>query len=235
MPGNDAFTKLLLHMDSNFTDSSGVGTGVSASLATISAVQSKFGGGSGLFTGGGNYLNFADTVNYQFGSGDWTIDFWIYPTTISANHFVYSDYSTVNAGYSVYFTISLLGGGQLSIKKDGSHSLEVNVPDGSFAVNTWQHVGCIRSGNNLYVAVNGNMGTPTDATSFTIYNPGNTRLIGNLDTNGDGPFVGYIDEFRISKGIARWTANFTPPTHAYNSNASDGGVMTARRGFWGDA
>ena len=80
--GVDTYTKLLLHNNSNdsstsFIDSSGTGKAVTANGdAKISASQSKFGGSSALFDGTGDYLSLADSDDWNFGSGDFTIDGW---------------------------------------------------------------------------------------------------------------------------------------------------------------
>ena len=67
----------------------------------------------------------------------------------------------------------------------------------------------------LYVAIDGTLGPATDVTGVTVNNSAYKIAIGRYGENGSAYMNGWIDEFRFSKGIARWTTNFTPPTSAY--------------------
>ncbi len=218
MPGNDSFTKLLLHMDTDFTDSSSLATTITNNSATISSAQSVFGGASGLFNGTNSRLDFSDSSDFHFGSNNLTIDFRMYPTNITGNHYIIANYAP--GDYSLYFAIDGSGGGQFSIN-NGITTIEVNLPNGTFSINAWDHIALIRNGNNLYAAVNGTLGTPSDVTGFTIQTLSNQWHIGTLDSSNTNPYAGYLDEFRISNGIARWTTDFIPPTNSYNSSLSD--------------
>jgi len=79
------------------------------------------------------------------------------------------------------------------------------------SLNTWTHLAVTRSGTNLKAFVNGVIsGTPiTNSTQ-------NYDTIKYIGRNPAGEyFNGYIDDLRITKGVARYTANFTPPTTSY--------------------
>ncbi|MFZ2188264.1 MAG: LamG-like jellyroll fold domain-containing protein [Candidatus Moraniibacteriota bacterium] len=83
------------------------------------------------------------------------------------------------------------------------------------AADTWYHVAVAKGGNNLRFFVDGTQqGATQDMTGVTIYNSSALMTVGATAVP-DSYFNGYIDEFRISKGIARWTSDFTPPTQAY--------------------
>ncbi len=81
--GNDSFTKLLLHCEGTdgsliFPDSSAAAASViSSGEAQVDTAQFKFGGASALFDGSFDFLEVPSNVNYAFGTGDFTIDFWI--------------------------------------------------------------------------------------------------------------------------------------------------------------
>jgi hypothetical protein len=87
----------------------------------------------------------------------------------------------------------------------------------TIAVETWYHVAVTRSGTNTKMFLNGVQEGPT-YTDSTNYSVGNSArpFFGALGTDGSLQWYGYFDEIRISKGIARWTANFTPPTAPYS-------------------
>ena len=90
--GGGAQTVLLLHCDgtdgaTTFTDSSDTSHTVTANgNAQIDTDQSKFGGASGLFDGTGDYLSIPDSADWDFGTGDWTIDFLIRFNAITGRH-----------------------------------------------------------------------------------------------------------------------------------------------------
>ena len=90
-------------------------------------------------------------------------------------------------------------------------------------INTWYHFAVVRNGNNWVVYLDGiQQGTTSNSVSYKDYdtilyigaysNSGNPAISGFLD--------GYIDELRISKGIAHWTSNFTPPSSPYGKVAT---------------
>ena len=76
---------------------------------------------------------------------------------------------------------------------------------------TWYHIALVRSGTALKVYRDGtSLISVTNSIDFD--NTGNLFI---ASADGSGYFTGYMDEIRISKGIARWTANFTPEGSAY--------------------
>lgn len=211
MAGIDAYTMLMLHCDgtdtsTTFTDSSTnqvAKTQTANGNAQIDTAQSKFGGASGLFDGTGDYLTTPDSADFNYGTGDFTIDFWVRFNTRTGDDTFYDRNATVRIllgifGGNLYFYI---GGVVLS-----------NAWTPSLA--TWYHVAFVRSGTSCWTFVDGTIfgGPATNSSNIT---GAATLFIGaNLEA-GDG-FDGWFDELRISKGIARWTANFTPPTEAYS-------------------
>ena len=81
-------------------------------------------------------------------------------------------------------------------------------------LNTWTHVAVVRSGSTFTVYINGIAdGIVTYAGAIPVIS-GATLFIGTIDPSVNW-LNGYIDELRFSNGIARWTANFTPPTAPY--------------------
>jgi hypothetical protein len=217
--GNDANTKLLLHMDgtngsSSFTDNSASGHTVTANgSASIVTSQSKFGGASGNFDGAGDYLQVGASADFVFGSGDFTIDTWI---KIQSND-GYHDRIISNGPDGA-------AGGWQFIVNSGSHALcfgnspcSVASASTNLHDNAWHHVAVVRSGTTLRLFVDGNQeASVTDATNYSR----NAALIMGAyydAPNDSGNYLGGMDELRVSKGIARWTANFTPPSTPYGA------------------
>ena len=224
--GDDAYTKLLLHMDdAGLTDVKGNTITLNGDIAR-SATQSKFGGYAAYLDGAGDYLTVADNADWDFGTGDYTIDFWIYKTAGSTglfdqyqdgNNFVGSHMSGVGNDEITYFVCS-----------GGAYAFNFSTSGANIQNNKWYHIAYIRSGASVNIAVDGNIrGTVT--ASFTYPNLAADMRIGYNLPIAPGYFAGYIDEFRISKGIARWTSSFSPPASAYStSEYSDAYVVSPR-------
>lgn len=172
--------------------------------AQISTSVKKFGTGSMAFDGSGDYLDTLSTYGVS-GSEAYTIEGWIYPTSVSGRDFCI--YETRGGPGFVLF-IDGASGGYLRVF-DSSAGLQT-ASTTAISANTWTHFALVRqagsSTNTFYV--NG-----TSAGTFTLSSfAGPTRVRIGARNDAAEAFVGYIDDFRISKGIARYTSNFTAPT-----------------------
>jgi len=211
--GTDDYTKLLLHMDDvGLTDSSSSQHTITLNDgAARSITQSKFNGYSAYFDGAGDYLSLADSADWDFGTGDFTIDFWMRRVaTYGGGKDVVSCNQTSTPGWLVHIASSLL-----YFYHDGSNIFSVSYTE---VLNSWEHYTLVRSGDNMYYFVNGSQkgATGTGHSARTI-NGSNFLKIAGRGADAADPNC-YIDEFRISKGIARWTSNFTPPGGPYGSS-----------------
>ena len=222
MYGIDSFTKFLLHCDGSdtsttFTDSGVTGHTVTANgNAQIDTAQSKFGGASGLFDGSGDYLTIPNHADFAFGGGDFTVDFWVrfnaLPTAGNfatfygrdvSSHDLQLDINNSAGTYKVRF-IPYISGAKLVVNETWS----------GLTTGVWYHVAFVRSGNTWGVFIDGTL-LPTGSQSGTLDTTTDTISIGRHTSGSPREFNGWIDEFRISKGVARWTANFTSPASAY--------------------
>lgn len=204
---------LLLHGDgtngsTTFVDSSSNNFTVTPSgNAQISTAQSKFGGASMLFDGNGDHIDISSNTAFEFGTGDYTIEFWFYLTSLPTSYAILSGCS----GKNFYISIGTYGSNRYLISYDGL--AELNQTSGaSITANAWYHAVHCRSGGtarlflNDAVVASGSFGSITGTTGYRI---GGSSFYNNFY------FPGYIDDFRITKGVARYTANFTPPTAAF--------------------
>lgn len=192
---------LLLHFDGTaFTDSSRNSHTISSHGAvSLSSSQSKFGGVSGYFTGG--RLTIPDNSVFGLGTGDFTIEMWVYPTATSLVG------GLINLGSYNDGLLWRIGSNVDSLYLNGVHtdwSAFTNAP-----LNTWTHLALVRSGSSVVVYANG-VSVHTRTSSADL-NASNAVMIGAGAHNTGEAYVGYIDELRITKGVARYTANFTPP------------------------
>ena len=230
MAGIDEYTKLLLHCDgadesTTFTDSEYTPKTVTAvGNAQIDTAQSKFGGASGLFDGTGDYLSTPDHADWYFGTGDWTIDCWIrftaLPTSFNVQFIVSQTQDATNRWSNYLWNDS--GTYKWSIQSKATGEVTLDAPKNSpgLSINTWYHMAFVRNGSNFHIFQAGTQCGTTEVSTTDFLNIVGDLQVGAREAGGN--FNGHIDEFRISKGIARWTANFTPPTKAYSRIAGGG-------------
>lgn len=219
--GNDAYTKLLLHFNgadesTTFTDSSASAHEDTANGdAQLDTAQKKFGTASGLFDGTGDFVDFADHSDFEMGGGDFTIDFWFRPTNTSAGlrHLVgkytfgvYSPWFIYQEGTSVKLYASSNGSGfDVAVARTIATGISAD---------TWYHIAYVRNGTT-YTTYKDGVQSDTFENASTLYDSAMPVRIGASSSTQQG-YLGHIDELRISKGIARWTSNFTPPTSEYS-------------------
>jgi len=224
--GNDSFTKLLIHANGSdasttFRDSaSGAKTITAGGNAQIDTAQSRFGNSSALFDGTGDYLSTASHADWDFGTSDFTIDFWVrfnvLPTTGNFMAF-FTQYTDA----SNRFGIRIGGTGDYRIGFFAVSGGSTVIDQGYFwsAVTTgvWYHFAVARSSTSTwYLFIDGTRVSNdiNEGASTSVPDLSGTVYIGSQNTT-ERILNGWIDELRVSKGIARWTANFTPPTAEY--------------------
>jgi hypothetical protein len=182
--------------------------------AQISTSVVKFGTGSMAFDGTGDYLVAPSSVNWDFGTGDFTVEFWINFSSLTNNAIV----GKWGSGAGKYAWIVQRTGTNLIFYTGNNGTLGTQFTfSWSPSTSTWYHVAITRSGTSLRAFVNGSQIGTTQTTSDSLTASGAFCCIGeNLDFGGQSQFInGYVDDLRITKGYARYTANFTPPTAAF--------------------
>lgn len=202
---------VVLHMPMNgadagttFVENTGKTITVNGNTST-QVEQYRFGGSSAYFDGTGDYLYTTD-ASLAFGTGDFTVEAWVNPANVT-NAGVWQlsttsgGFATTNRGCVMAFNS---GGGGLTVSYGATDSfVTVTIP-----TNTWTHLAMSRFGTSLKVFVNGEVkATFTDTTNYTSA----YLVIGGYYSTSYF-FTGYIDDLRITKGVARYTANFTPPS-----------------------
>jgi len=196
--------QLLLHCNgtngsTTFTDSSQNGLSLSANgNSQISTAQFKFGGASAYFDGANSTISVQDSVLVT-GTGQFTIEMWFYASSTDGG---LVNSQNVNGGYELIHRNS-------ELKFWAYNSGDVLVATAP-SLNAWHHVAVTRDASNvLRMFVDGTL--VDSATNFTEWLFKNSLTIGSSRT-GFYDFDGYIDDFRLTTGVARYTAAFTPPT-----------------------
>lgn len=213
-------TVLLLHMDgtdasTTFTDSSsGAKTVTANGNAQIDTGRFKFGTAGGLLDGTGDYLSLADSADWDFGTGDFTIDFWVYlAADVGATLFEIGD---VVGGAGTGVSMEWSGSNWSFYINSGTPNITVTRP----SLNAWHHVAIVRSGSNTIVFLDGTSagtGTSTDNITAGAVGMAIGAQTGGSNIMGQASF----DEFRIVKGTAVWTGNFSVPSSAYQVAATN--------------
>jgi hypothetical protein len=200
---------LLLHFDgangsTTFTDSAVPPHTLTAfGNAQISTAQSKFGGASGLFDATGDYLTAPHSGDFSI-LGDFTIECFV-RRTASGRDTIASKYTGTSNGFA--FSV---GATDLLSMTLGTGSYISAISAATVPVGSWVHVAASKQGSTLRVFIDGVLGG-TLAITGTVADSSSDLYIGRepLDTSRD--FGGYMDEFRFVRGIAIYTATFTPP------------------------
>jgi hypothetical protein len=200
-------TQLLLNMtNGGIVDSAMANDLETVGSAQISTTIKKYGTGSASFDGTTSYLKAASQPQLGFGTGDFTVEYWVYCTSFS-NGPTIVDFRGLGSTGNVGFADNYTTGGFPGVFKEGTGQLLTSTR--AVSANTWTHVAFVRSGTTLTVYVNGTSGgSVTDSTSWAV--PNGPAVIGA----NKGPasfYAGYIDDLRVTRGLARYTANFTPP------------------------
>ena len=216
---------LLLHGDgangsTTITDSSLTPkTVIPVGNAQIStAIADPFGNSTGVieFDKTDDRLTLSADQNFAFGTGDFTIEFWAYSRDVSATQRGFLQISSATGGLSTSYVNGILiyqGGGVSGGLLDGKLVAVVNnnFIGSNVAVltpNTWFHVALTRASGTARLFFNGNVHASIANTSNLT---GSNLVVGGI-YNTSFLYDGYIDDLRITKGVARYTANFTPPT-----------------------
>ncbi len=213
---------LLLHGDgtngsTTITDSSGSPKTVTAfGNAQISTAQSKFGGASIAFDGTGDYLG-TSTSAHNMGTSPFSVECFfrysgtsaLYPTLWGNNPGGYT------AGAAVVHIDHASATDRVTIWAYNHSTVSPIITSATFAYNTWHYLAITRSGTTLTMSLNDAITTATISASlafdFTTLNIGGGNWNG-----GNGDFNGWVDEFRVTPGVAR-TVTSTPTAPFPNS------------------
>jgi hypothetical protein len=213
----------LLHFDgtngsTTITDNSKNNLAVtSVNGAAISTAQSKFGGSSVFFDGTNDYLSIPNNTEFNFASGTFTVEFWVYFSSVTGERFLVSTYQNSTNGWFVDLYLSKI---VVGFTGDG---LDITGTT-TISTNTWYHIAVSGTPGSYKLFVNGIQEGST-YTGATALSSTAALYLGVLVVSGTGYvyFNGYIDELRITNGYARYTGNFTPSTTAFSNTGGDVG------------
>jgi len=206
-------TSLLLNFnDAAIRDGRGISVLETLGDTKTSTVQTKYGTGSIRFDGTGDYLvpYNVNTNTYAFGSGDFTIEFWVRFGALAGNQMIYDSRPSATDGL---YPMIYASGTSLRYYVNAAD----RITSGTISTNTWYHVAVARSATSTKMFIDGTQAGSTYTDSTVYINAANRPLIAQNGTNLGAALNGYIDELRVTQGVARYTANFTPPASKFLS------------------
>ena len=173
-------------------------------------------GGSAYFDGSGDYLTAPDNAAWAFGSGNFTVEAWYYPTGTSAQQVIVGQWSGVTGSTNLSWVLLTSNNSSMFLRAivsiNGSSVLFDLVSSSALTINAWNHVAFVRSGNTFQLYLNGAAATGGSTTSSSaLFDATNALSIG-ATSGGTQTASGYISNVRIVKGTSLYTSSFTPST-----------------------
>jgi hypothetical protein len=180
----------------------------------IDTADFKFGSASALFDGAGDSFGYLDNADFEFGTGAFTLEAWVKTNTVTGTHAIFSKSAGVgnrswilrHNGATLEWLVSLDSGITIST---------VDVSGGTLTTGTWHFVAFDYDTSKYRMYLDGSM-VGSSTTGRTLFNGSASFLVGLLGAGGSG-FDGWIDEVRVTKGVARYASDggHTVPTAAF--------------------
>lgn len=203
----------------------------SASPFTPSGLYSQSTTGGSLYIPGNgsmtNYLSLASSNLFSFGTGDFTIEFWVYPTTSPSGSWnTFLTIGTNGGGQEIRISQNINGAGFGYLIPPNSGITDVYVGNGTLTLNAWHHLALVRIGTVVSFYRNGTRVTSTTGVSFNFTNTTAFRIgTSQAAYTSDTGFTGYMTDLRIIKGTGAYTGNFTPPSAPLLTSQSSSGNL----------
>jgi hypothetical protein len=199
---SDANTKLLANFtNAGIVDTTGKNVLETLADARISTAVSKFGGSSMYFDGTGDNLSIPSSPLLAMGSGNWTFETWLYANSVSSLQ------ALLTFGSSAW-RIFLNSSGIWFLS--GSTSI-LDTGQSVIATGQWYHIALVKNGTGTGAVkcyINGVASSVTGTDSNTY-----AAAVAQIGAEGTGAYLnGYLQDMRVTRGVARYTGNFTPPT-----------------------
>ncbi len=213
------YVKLLMHMNganngTSFPDKRNHTITPVGNVITSTATK-KFGTASALFDGSGDQLQSPHSTDWDFGTGNFTIELWTNATANLSRTLIAKGITTTsNLSFALEVSASASQFRSIAKVSFSGTGLDVNlVGTQNLALASFAHIAFVRNGNDFLLFQNGTLVASTTAAGSIFVGSGVLSI--GAAPNGTSYFQGNIDDLRITKGIARYTANFSVPTRQF--------------------
>jgi hypothetical protein len=222
----DTYLKFLAHFDNlPFSDELGNVITRYNSIPLDDTIY-KYGTGSVSFNGTSHYVGISDSVDWSFGTGNFTIDAWVRLATLDRQQVLFGQYANATSCWYIQLTSD----NKLEMKfvnavTKGKYTM-ASAWSG-VSIDSWYHLAFERIATDGMIFINGVAQGLTAATTFGTSDVGD--IVSDLyvgQQNATSYFNGWIDELRITKGFARWNTDFYPPEEAYTTTGGTSSVVT---------
>lgn len=178
--------------------------------AQLDTAQFKFGAASGLFDGSGDYFSTTEASNLLFSSAEnYTIEFWLRLNSTATRQIIAG-----NPGSPIYyFDFRRSGTNVMSYVSSGTNGIVTGVT--VLSAGQWYHVAATRSSGMVRLFIDGNLEASGGGTNNSAGGSGAAFQLGSVPGVSTQYLNGWVDEFRFTKGVARYTSSFAPPSAAF--------------------
>ena len=228
--GDIHFSKVTAMFNFDGSDGDTTTTGLDASNKNLSLTYD--GGGDQLSNTqkkfGSTSLYIADNVRvsssdgFNFGTGDFTMEAWFYFTTIGVGFSIFDQWNSGTSLARSQLWHGSSANGQLkfyyAIAGQGTQTLSFANP--TISTGSWIHLALVRNSGTVKLYVNGTADSSSASITGTVHRT-DDMWFGDQQTGGGGAPAYYMDDLRVTKGLARYTSNFTAPTSAHLSAGGD--------------
>ena len=203
----------LIHFDgadasTTFTDQKGK-SWTATGNAQLDTAQFKFGTASLLLDGTTDKIQTASSSDFDFGTGAFTIECWVRPAVLYFGAFISRRTFSANG-----WVLGMFDDGSVALRaKIGAAYSDTYLRSaaGVLTAGVWSHVALTRTGSDWYLFVDGVV-VDTLTNAGALHDQAESVRIGVANNASEWDYNGHIDEVRITKGVARYTAAFTPPS-----------------------
>lgn len=180
--------------------------------AQVSTGQAKYGTTSAYFDGSGDYLVSRATPTNTFGTGDFTVECWLYRNSATTAGAIAGAWTGTASTSAWLMTQGNSSANNLRFGVCDGTNVTFYEPSSAVISNgTWVHLAVTRASGTLYMFAGGTLlASYSNTTNISVAAPLGVAAV----TDGSYASNCYIDDLRITKGYARYTSNFTPPTAA---------------------
>ena len=197
----------------------------SSIIALNNAIPSL--GNSVYFNGSTDYMKVASNVT-SFGTNDFTIEFYYFPTSFSTAPAIVGQYTATTTGLG-YWLIVMTSAGIVQVNYNGSTNFTGST---AILINEWVHIALVRISGTITLYVNGTgYGSVSYATQFGLTSTASPVFIGAAQLGPSNYLAGYLSNLRIVNGVGVYTSAFTVPTSPLSTTQSSGTNIAAITGI----